>query len=91
MYFSIQRIATLIVGLVIIGMVVFTWSNDTESTAALYGKIVFLILGGYILIAAIIPHRTVSEEIGNEVVVKVMFEWPIKLLIRSVSKISDFF
>ena len=90
MYFTIQRVCTLLVG------IFFTCMGgafiiNSESMGATISGIVIALFGAYVIIASLIPHRSTSEVIGDEVILRVLIEYPLKMIVRLFQKLSDIF
>lgn len=91
MYFAVQRICTFIVGTGIVGMSVLVWRNGEGGIGSAISALSLCVIGVYVMVAALIPHRTITEEIGNEVLWRVFIEIPIRLVARLFGRFSDIF
>ncbi len=50
-----------------------------------------LAFGVYVVIASLVPYKDATEQISNEILVRVLIELPLKLLFRFFAKIADNF
>jgi len=82
----IQRIITFFVGIFIILISIKVYSNDDIVFA-----IILFVVGLYIVIAALIPHQTVVDEVSVEPMGYLFVTLPLRIIGKIIEKIIEFF
>ena len=91
MYFTIQRLITFFVGLLLVAGGVLFWVNGSESTGGVIASLVLGLVGGYVVIASLVPYKNPTKEIANEVLGRVFIEIPMRLFLGVLNKLDDIF
>ena len=88
MYFTLQRIAAFLFGLLLIGFGALFIKNGSEVITAIIAIVLF-IAGTYVTIASLIPYKTTTEEVGSAVLEKVFIDIPLRFIGKLLSGLSD--
>ena len=91
MYSAILRISTALLGVGLIALGVLFKVNGDGSTGSLIGALIAGLIGAYLIVAAIIPHRSVTDPVGEEVFWRVVWEIPLRLVGRVATKLIELF
>lgn len=91
MYFAILRSVTGLFGAVLTAVAVGLWIDSDGTTDILIGSMALGLVGVYLMVAALIPQRSVTEEVGTEVLLRLILELPWRLMGRWVVKIFENF
>jgi len=88
---TLERTVTFIVGVLVVVLGLFLWPREEVLNLWIIVSIVIILIGGYFIVAALIPHKKTVKDVSDETLGYLLIELPIKLIIRALGKIADFF
>ncbi len=89
MVFLFQRVATFIIGVLLIVAMFLVWKFSDTSIVLYIGIIPFSLMGVYFIAASIAPHRRTTRDVTDLAMDQAFIELPVWLVGRILNRISD--
>jgi len=87
----VTRGCTALLGVVMIGLGVLYRLHSDQSFGVLLIALIVGTLGVYLIVAAIIPRKAVTDEVGGEVFSQIVLNFPLRVIEKLLSKLADIF